>query len=580
MPINRLPNHLKKYVIEQNQTRYSNEDQAVWRFILRQLKSFLSEHAHPFYLEGLKKTGIEIEQIPSIKDISNKLENFGWSAAPVSGFLPPAAFMELQSLNILPIASDMRRLKNINYTPAPDIVHEAAGHAPMLAHPEYAEYLRKYALVCKKSIISKQDLKLYEAIRILSDLKESKSTTQLEIKTAEQNLLKRKNEITFTSEAALLGRMNWWTAEYGLFGSINNPKILGAGLLSSIGEAKACLSDKVKKIPLSLECINYSYDITEMQPQLFVTESFQHMTDVLEEFSNSLAFKSSGVECLKKILPAKSVNTIVLNSQTQISGILESYITNKENEIEFIKFSGPCQLSHKNIEILGHGTDRHPHGFSSPLGPLEGTNKCLSDMTEDELKSLGFINGKSVHLKFKSKIELKGTLDSILYLNKKPIICTFKNCTVKRGQEIFFDPSWGDFDMVLGSKISNGFGGAADLSQFDYKDDFKKIMVTEKQLSEKAAKKDQIYKSIRHFRENKISDENQLLELLNKTKDTSKNWLLLIELYEIAFKNNFLATLKEIELILNIKAEKSSEHLPTNSSNIFSGIELCKNISI
>ena len=36
----------------------------------------------------------------------------------------------------------------------------------------------------------------------------------------------------------ILARMNWWTVEYGLVGDINNPKIYGAGLLSSVGELK------------------------------------------------------------------------------------------------------------------------------------------------------------------------------------------------------------------------------------------------------------------------------------------------------------------------------------------------------
>ena len=40
--------------------------------------------------------------------------------------------------------------------------------------------------------------------------------------------------------------MNWWTVEYGLIGEINNPKIYGAGLLSSVAESENCLK-KLKK---------------------------------------------------------------------------------------------------------------------------------------------------------------------------------------------------------------------------------------------------------------------------------------------------------------------------------------------
>ncbi|RYZ78457.1 MAG: phenylalanine 4-monooxygenase, partial [Proteobacteria bacterium] len=200
-----LPKHLQKYVVEQNYEKYTPVEQASWRYVMRQLRNFLSKHAHESYQEGLKKTGIEIERIPRIEDISKKLQEFGWRAIPVSGFIPPAAFMELQSLGVLPIASDMRTLDHLLYTPAPDIVHEAAGHAPILIQPEFAEYLRQYALVAKKAIISKEDIDLYEAIRDLSDIKESAASTKDQITAAEEKLTRVSQSISHVSEAAELG---------------------------------------------------------------------------------------------------------------------------------------------------------------------------------------------------------------------------------------------------------------------------------------------------------------------------------------------------------------------------------------
>src|SRR5690554_3441615 len=127
-----IPSHLHKYIVEQNYDNYTWEDQEVWRFIMHQLKSFLSVHAHSAYVDGLEKTGISTESIPHISEMDQKLKEYGWRAVPVSGFIPPAAFMEFQAHGILPIACDMRSVEHILYTPAPDIVHEAAGHAPIL----------------------------------------------------------------------------------------------------------------------------------------------------------------------------------------------------------------------------------------------------------------------------------------------------------------------------------------------------------------------------------------------------------------------------------------------------------------
>lgn len=187
-----LPVHLKKYIVEQDYSRYTPSDQAVWRYIMRQLTDYLSRHAHPCYLEGLKRTGIEVDHIPEIARMSEKLEKFGWRAVPVSGFIPPAAFMELQAYGYLPIASDLRTIDHLLYTPAPDIVHEAAGHAPILIEPEFAAYLKAYAQVARKAIISREDIDQYEAIRILSDAKEDPDSTVAQIATAERKL----NEVT------------------------------------------------------------------------------------------------------------------------------------------------------------------------------------------------------------------------------------------------------------------------------------------------------------------------------------------------------------------------------------------------
>jgi phenylalanine-4-hydroxylase len=57
------------------------------------------------------------------------LTEIGWAAVAVDGFIPPNAFMEFQAYNVLVIASDIRQLEHIEYTPAPDIIHEGAGHA-------------------------------------------------------------------------------------------------------------------------------------------------------------------------------------------------------------------------------------------------------------------------------------------------------------------------------------------------------------------------------------------------------------------------------------------------------------------
>jgi len=151
--VDRLPQHLKQYIDQQNYDQYTQRDHAVWRYILRQNVSYFASkgYAVPEYAHGLKLTGIPLDTIPRISEMDASLEKFGWGAVPVCGFIPPIAFLEFQSHGVLPIAHNMRNINHIGYTPAPDIVHESAGHAPILVNEVYADYLKRYAEVAKKS---------------------------------------------------------------------------------------------------------------------------------------------------------------------------------------------------------------------------------------------------------------------------------------------------------------------------------------------------------------------------------------------------------------------------------------------
>jgi len=531
----KIPPHLMKYVVEQNYARYTAEDQAVWRYIMRQLKDYLSRHAHDSYLTGLEKTGITIDRIPEISTIDSKLNEFGWGAVPVSGFIPPAAFMEFQSIGVLPIASDMRTLDHLLYTPAPDIVHEAAGHAPILADPEYAAYLRQYGEVARHSIISRQDMDQYEAIRVLSDIKEDPRSTQEEIARAEKRLQQINASLTSISEAALLSRMNWWTAEYGLIGDVNAPKIFGAGLLSSVGEAKGCLRDRVKKIPLSVDCVNFSYDITEQQPQLFVAKDFIHLGEVLEDLAVRLSYRRGGVFGLDRAAEAKTVNTVQLDSGLQISGTLKNYILELEQPV-YLQFEGPCQLSLDYKEMPNQGTKRHPQGFSSPLGFLRNHRRCLSKYNEVELQNLGLVKGQQARLQFESGVLVEGLLESWTYHDTRLVLMTWTDCKVTRDGQTLFEPSWGAYDMAVGSTVTSVFGGPADRGSFGETEDFANKRVPIRQPTAAEKERYVFFQESRELRESGTATPAKWQKLAKKFLSTpALPWLTGLELIETAY---------------------------------------------
>lgn len=537
--LDRIPSHLRKYVVEQHYSRYTPEDQAVWRFIMRQLKDFLSRHAHSDYVEGLKKTGIDVNYIPKIEVMNQKLEEFGWGAVPVSGFIPPAAFMEFQSLGLLPIASDMRSIEHLTYTPAPDIVHEAAGHAPILIQPKFAAYLKKYAEVAYHAIITKEDMQQYQAIRELSDIKENPNSTPQEIKAAEDHLVRVNNSMTMVSEAGWLSRMNWWTAEYGLIGDLSKPQIFGAGLLSSVGESRWCLSNKVKKIPLSVDCIHVSYDITEPQPQLFVTPDFETLHSVLEELAEKMAFRLGGIAGVQRAQKAQAVCTVVLDSGLAISGVLSDFLLQNE-DLVFLRFAGPSALAIEKKQLMGHGTDYHKYGFSSPLGRPQGLETPLHRATISDLRQVGIEIGRTSSLKFDSGIELIGRLDDVIRHEKVNLIFSFSDCTVKRGEQLLFQPEWGQFDLAAGEKVISVYGGAADRAAYGDAEGFAANRVPIRKISPAQQKIFSLYQEIREFREQEEPHTTEGWRHLFKKflQEAPNNWLLGVELLEIARQKN------------------------------------------
>jgi phenylalanine-4-hydroxylase len=198
-----LPSHLKQFIVDQNYDTYTPIDHAVWRYVMRQNYSYLKNVAYYPYIKGLEIAGLSIESIPDLQIMNDNLGKIGWGAVAVDGFIPPAAFMEFQANHVLVIAADIRQINHIEYTPAPDIIHESAGHAPIIADKEYSSYLSYFGSIGSKAMFSKKDFELYEAIRELSILKEALDSTSEEI---EQIELWEEHEKALREKGKKLGR--------------------------------------------------------------------------------------------------------------------------------------------------------------------------------------------------------------------------------------------------------------------------------------------------------------------------------------------------------------------------------------
>ncbi|MGB2363983.1 MAG: aromatic amino acid hydroxylase [Flavobacteriales bacterium] len=540
----KLPAHLRQFVVSQDYDNYTPVDHAVWRYVMRKNLAYLSKVADASYLKGLEKTGITIDSIPNIKDMNTILGKIGWGCVCVDGFLPPSSFMEFQAYKVLVIAADIRQIEHIEYTPAPDILHEAAGHAPIIADPTYAEYLRLFGEIGSKAISSAQDFELYEAIRHLSIIKEDPNTEEKEIVQAEKDIELIQSNMGQPSEMAQIRNLHWWTVEYGLIGDLNQPKIYGAGLLSSIGESESCLKEEVKKLPYSIEAAQQAFDITEPQPQLYVTPSYTHLTQVLEEFANTMALRKGGLEGLEKAIASNNTCTVEYSSGLQVSGIFNNVIYDN-GQIVYLSTSSPTALAWQNKELVGHDKSYHAHGFSSPVGRLKNTSMPLENMSIDELMSLEIEAGKQVSLEFESGVNVQGKLINVSK-NRKGLnmILSFEDCRVNYNDEVLFQPEWGTYDMAVGESIVSVFSGAADMAVFSKDNPFVPSELTHKiQYGEKRLELHKLYQKIRDIREGN-ADKQELAGVWQELLKHPKDWLAAVEILEISTDDSLNAEIK------------------------------------
>ena len=546
--LEKLPYHLRDFILKQPYDEYTAQNQAVWRYVMRKNIDYLGRVAHDSYIPGLAKAGISIEEIPRMEGMNRILKEIGWAAVSVDGFIPPNAFMEFQAYNTLVIAADIRTIDHIEYTPAPDIIHEAAGHAPIIANPEYAEYLRRFGEIGSKAISSAKDFELFEAIRHLSIIKEDPATKPKEILEAEAQIAVISANMGTPSEMAGIRNMHWWTVEYGLIGTLDHPKIYGAGLLSSIGESKWCMGDQVKKIPYTIDAATVEFDITKPQPQLFVTPDFAHLSFVLEEYANSMALRKGGLKGVQKLIQSKNLGTIELSTGIQISGKFTEVIEDDRSRPVYIKTIGPTALAYKNKELIGHDKNYHREGFGSPVGKLKGINLAIENMSPTDLEAYGIYEGRKTHLLFEGGVLVEGEIiTGKRNLQGKIILISFRNCTVTYKEEVLFQPEWGIYDMVVGENLISAFSGIADPNSFGQQFEIPKEKTHKISYSIKETALFELYNQVRLMRKSTYIDENVLQKIFGQLiKNYPNDWLLALEIYELLGSDQMLPFRTEV----------------------------------
>jgi phenylalanine-4-hydroxylase len=183
----------RPYLMEQDWEAYSPEQHAVWAELVGRRLPQLERHACAEYLDGFQRIGLQPDRLPRLGDVSARLRpRTGWQSTPVSGFLPAGAFFEMLAARRFPTTTWIRGRESLEYTPEPDIFHDVFGHVPMHAHPVFADFLQHYGKVCA-ALTDQEDLER-------------------------------------------MGRLFWFTVEFGVIRQGGEIKVYGSGLISSHGE--------------------------------------------------------------------------------------------------------------------------------------------------------------------------------------------------------------------------------------------------------------------------------------------------------------------------------------------------------
>lgn len=227
---------------------YNPREQRVWRYVAEELEELHQKHASPFYLRAKKDLGITTERIPQLSEMNRRLKELtGFRLAPIEGLVETRAFLSWLSYRVMLSTQYIRHHSQPAYTPEPDIVHESIGHIPMFTNPNFADYSQFIG----------------HGARIADD-------RQLEE----------------------LGRLYWFTVEFGLVEHEGDIKAYGAGLLSSFGELEHAFSSDVERRPFDLEqVINHEYTYSDMQPVLYVIRSYSELKEVTRKYIESFGVK-------------------------------------------------------------------------------------------------------------------------------------------------------------------------------------------------------------------------------------------------------------------------------------------------
>lgn len=224
------------WTIPQGWEHYTAQEHATWDTLFARQSQLLPGRASKAYLRGLDVLKLSRPGIPDFEELSDRLMALtGWQVVAVPGLVPDDVFFDHMANRRFVAGNFIRRPDQLDYLQEPDVFHDVFGHVPMLADPVFADYLAAYGRGGQRALGM-------DALKYL-------------------------------------GRLYWYTVEFGLVREDGDLRIYGAGIVSSYSESRFALEDpSPNRIGFDLaRVMRTEYRIDDFQQNYFVIPSYEDL---------------------------------------------------------------------------------------------------------------------------------------------------------------------------------------------------------------------------------------------------------------------------------------------------------------
>ena len=239
--------------LKQEYEKYTKEDFLVWKLLFEKQMKNLEGRVSDEYLKALRTVGFCPDEIPRFTSIEAALAPLtGWGLTVVQNISPQKEFFQSLAAKRFTSTTWLRKLSQLNYIEEPDMFHDVFGHVPLLANKDYTDFFSGIAKIALENI---DDPRVIE----------------------------------------MLGRIYWFTIEFGLIKEEGQLRIYGAGIISSFEETNHCLSGSVERLQFDVKTIlSTPYRNDQIQDKYFVIDSYRQLFDSLGEIEQHLAVPVEG----------------------------------------------------------------------------------------------------------------------------------------------------------------------------------------------------------------------------------------------------------------------------------------------